>query len=162
MKRGIRYKKKGVLRFISHLDTERLWRRAVRRAHIPVKVSQGFSLKERLEMGYPLPVGCESETEDLVLELVEPLSLSEVKRRLGAFLPEGLGIVSILSYDKKESLFQRTKSLSYQVNGKTFVLPVENGRSPKIWDYLSQEFKLPLERVRLFKVTRIGVQYKNE
>ena len=165
MKLLIRYRKKGALRFISHLDTERLWRRAVRRARIPVAISAGFSPKEKIEMGYPLPVGCESEGEDLVLELLDPLPVPETAERLAAVLPEGITLVSVLPYQEKGSLFHRTSGLSYRVEmtseNKTVMLAVENGRSPKLWEYLSQEFNLSPAEIKLFKVTRIEVHYNN-
>ena len=170
MKLIIRYQKKGPLRFISHLDIERFWRRAVRRALLPVAISAGFSPKEKIEMGYPLPVGCESEGEDLVLEMLDPLPIPEVAERLTAALPEGITLVSVLPYQEKGSLFHRTSGLSYRVEmtpkgllqDKIVTLAVENGRSPKLWEYLSREFNLPLEEVKLFKVTRIGIQYKTD
>ena len=165
MKLIIRYQKKGPLRFISHLDAERFWRRVVRRALLPVAISAGFSPKEKIEMGYPLPVGCESEGEDLVLEMLDPLPIPEVAERLVANLPEGITLVSVLPYQEKGSLFHRTSGLSYQVKGlpqdKIVTLAVENGQSPKLWEYLSREFNLSLEEVKLFKVIRIGIQYKD-
>ena len=167
MKLIIRYQKKGPLRFISHLDTERFWRRVVRRALLPVTISAGFSPKEKIEMGYPLPVGCESEGEDLALELLDPLpTIPEVAERLTAALPEGITLVSVLPYQEKGSLFHRTSGLSYRIEGssqdKIVTLAVENGRSPKLWEYLSREFNLSLEEVKLFKVTRIGIQYSSD
>ena len=166
MKLIIRYQKKGPLRFISHLDLERFWRRVVRRALLPVAISAGFSPKEKIEMGYPLPVGCESEGEDLILEMLDPLPIPGVAERLTAALPEGITLVSVLPYQEKGSLFHRTSGLSYRVKqelsqDKILTLAVENGRSPKLWEYLSREFNLPPEEVKLFKVTRIGIQYKN-
>ncbi|MFA5394046.1 MAG: TIGR03936 family radical SAM-associated protein [Candidatus Ratteibacteria bacterium] len=162
MKLIIRYQKKGPLRFISHLDIERFWRRAVRRALLPVTISAGFSPKEKIEMGYPLPVGCESEGEDLVLEMLDPLPIPAVAERLNAVLPEGITLVSVLPYQEKGSLFHRTFGLSYLVDDKTVTLAVENGRSPKLWEYLSREFNLTQEEVKLFKVTRIGIQYSSD
>ncbi|MBU2495741.1 MAG: TIGR03936 family radical SAM-associated protein [Candidatus Omnitrophota bacterium] len=165
MKLIIRYQKKGPLRFVSHLDTERLWRRVVRRALLPVAISAGFSPKEKIEMGYPLPVGVESEGEDLILEMLDPLPIPGVAERLTAALPEGIPLVSALPYLEKGSLFHRTSGLSYRVEGlsqdKIVTLAVENGRSPKLWEYLSREFNLPPEEVKLLKVTRIGIQYKD-
>ena len=170
MKLIIRYRKKGALRFISHLDVERFWRRAVRRARVPAAISAGFSPKEKIEMGYPLPVGCESEGEDLVLELLDPsLPVPEAAERLAAVLPDGITLVSALPYREKGSLFHRTSGLSFRVettlNGlpqeKILTLAVENGQSPKLWEYLSREFNLPLEEVKLFNVTRTEVRYKD-
>jgi len=170
MKLLIRYQKKGPLRFISHLDTERLWRRVVRRARLPVAISAGFSPKEKIEMGYPLPVGVESEGEDLILEMLDPLPILEVTERLTANLPKGITIVSVLPYQEKGSLFHRTSGLSYRVEmtpeglpqDKIVTMAVENGRSPKLWEYLSREFNLSPEEVKLLKVTRVGVQYSSD
>ena len=117
MKLIIRYQKKGPLRFISHIDIERFWRRVVRRALLPVAISAGFSPKEKIEMGYPLPVGCESEGEDLILEMLDPLPIPGVAERLTAALPEGITLVSVLPYQEKGSLFHRTAGLSYRVEG---------------------------------------------
>jgi len=111
------------MRFVSHLDTERVWRRAIRRADIPVVLTRGFSPKEKLEMGYPLPVGCESEGEDLIIDLAEPLprgpqcqiGADEIRMRLSGVLPEGFGIVSVTPYTHGDSLFQRTREILYQV-----------------------------------------------
>jgi len=117
-------------------------------------------------MGYPLPVGCESEGEDLILEMLDPLPTEVVAERLAANLPEGITLVSVLPYQEKGSLFHRTSGLSYRVEmtpvDKIVTLAVENGRSPKLWEYLSREFNLSLEEVKLFKVTRIGIQYKTD
>ena len=162
MKLIIRYQKKGPLRFISHLDIERFWRRVVRRALLSVAISAGFSPKEKIEMGYPLPVGCESEGEDLILEMIDPLPITAVAERLAANLPEGITLVSVLPYQEKGSLFHRTSELSYRAQDKVVTLAVENGRSPKLWEYLSREFNLPIEEVKLLKVTRIGVQYSSD
>jgi len=161
MKLIIRYQKKGPLRFISHLGIERFWRRVVRRALLSVVISAGFSPKEKIEMGYPLPVGCESEGEDLILEMIDPLPITAVAERLAANLPEGITLVSVLPYQEKGSLFHRTSELSYRAQDKVVTLAVENGRSPKLWEYLSREFNLSLEEVKLFKVTRIGIRYKD-
>ncbi|MFH0796561.1 MAG: TIGR03936 family radical SAM-associated protein [Candidatus Omnitrophota bacterium] len=185
MKILIRYQKKGLMRFVSHLDTERVWRRAIRRADIPVVITQGFSPKEKLEMGYPLPVGCESEGEDLIIDLAEPLPVDEIRMRLIVVLPEGFGIVSVTPYTHRDSLFQRTREILYQVQiplnppllkgetplfGKeglgeifreqTITIPVVEGKSKNLWTVLCEDLEISPDEARLLKVTRIGIQYK--
>ena len=162
MKILIRYRKCGALRFISHLDTERTWRRAVRRAGIPVAVSEGFSPKEKIEMGYPLPVGCSGEAEDLILELNQAVPEAEIRRQLENVLPEGLEIVSVKPYRHNSSLFHRTRELIYQAGTQIFALPVENGKSVKLWEYLSRELGRPEEEVKLLPVTRKDIRYQDE
>ncbi len=162
MKVLVRYQKKGPLRFISHLDTERFWRRAIRRASLPVALTSGFSPREKIEMGYPLPVGVESEGEDFVVELSEPLPPEEVKKRLDPQIPEGIKIIAVMPYEYKKSLFQRTVGLLYRVEDRIFNLPVKNGRGPNLWKYISEELNLPLKSVKLFPVVRIGIQYEED
>src|SRR3990167_11377873 len=48
----LRFQKKGTLRFISHHDLMRLLERALRRAELPIKMTQGFN--PRLRMSFPL------------------------------------------------------------------------------------------------------------
>ncbi|MDD5771327.1 MAG: DUF2344 domain-containing protein, partial [Candidatus Omnitrophica bacterium] len=37
------FSKKGLMRYISHLDLMRLFTRAMRRAELPLKMTEGFS-----------------------------------------------------------------------------------------------------------------------
>ena len=156
------YRKHGALRFISHLDTERTWRRAVRRAGLPIAFSAGFSPREKIEMGYPLPVGCSGEAENLILELKQAVPEAEIRQQLHDVLPEGLEIVEVKPYRHDSSLFQRTRELIYQAGTQIFALPVENGRSVKLWEYLSRELGRPEEEVKLLPVTRKDIGYHDE
>lgn len=156
----VRYRKTGPARFISHLDTERFWRRAVRRAGLPAARTSGFSVREKIELGYPLPVGCESEGEDFVLELEAELEPGTVAERLAAVIPDGFGVAGVFPYQAKESLFIRTRALVYQVEGKRVELPVENGRSPRLWPFLSEHFGCSEAEAKLFRVIRTEVRYR--
>jgi radical SAM-linked protein len=80
----------GDLRFISHNDTLRMWRRALVRAALPVRYSGGFNPQVRVNVPLPRPVGVASEAEALVVELVEPVEPEEVQRRLAEQVPEGI------------------------------------------------------------------------
>jgi radical SAM-linked protein len=78
------------LRFISHLDMVRLWKRALRRAKIPLTYSQGFNPQPKMTFAAPLPLGFTSDMEitDIVLEGTMPLM--ELAKRLKNQLPHGL------------------------------------------------------------------------
>ena len=59
----IRYAKGESLRFIGHLDLQRLWERALRRSRLPVRYSQGFHPRARLNLASALPLGFLSDEE---------------------------------------------------------------------------------------------------
>ena len=59
----VRYAKRGLLRFVGHLDMARNIEFMLRRSGLPVLYSEGFSPRMRLHFSPPLPVGIESEAE---------------------------------------------------------------------------------------------------
>ena len=58
----------GDLRFVSHQDMLRLFRRALARAEVPVRLTQGFNPHPRMSLPLPRPVGMASEAEVLMIE----------------------------------------------------------------------------------------------
>jgi radical SAM-linked protein len=89
----VRYEKRGRLVALSHLETMHAILRAIRRAALPMAFSQGFHPKPKVSFGPALPVGVESLSEYLDLELVGTHAAAEVAARLAGQLPEGLGVV---------------------------------------------------------------------
>ena len=59
----VRFSRGEELKFISHLDTMRLWQRALKRAEMPLAYSEGFNPHPRLSMAAPLQIGVTSEAE---------------------------------------------------------------------------------------------------
>ncbi len=85
--------KSGLARMTSHLDSVRMWGRAVRRAGIPVVWSKGYVRRPRLHFGPPLFLGAASSAELLDIEVSRPVTPEEV-RRLGGAVPEGFDILT--------------------------------------------------------------------
>ena len=80
------------MRFISHLDLMRLFQRALRRADLPVVITQGFSPHLKISIDRALKLGAESLDEALTVHLsrlVEPSLFTEL---LNKNLPEGVRI----------------------------------------------------------------------
>jgi len=86
----LRFAKRGDLRLVSHHDLMRCLERALRRAALPMALSQGFN--PRPKMGFPmaLALGIEGQSEVLELELAEPMAPQAVLERLKAVAPPGL------------------------------------------------------------------------
>jgi len=92
----LRYSRRGPARFLGQLEIARMLVRAVRRAGLPMRYSQGFHPLPRLVFGPAPPVGVESEAEYLELELSSRMSAEEAGRRLGRVLPEGVLVLEAM------------------------------------------------------------------
>jgi radical SAM family uncharacterized protein/radical SAM-linked protein len=86
----ISYEKIGSARHFGHLELANIMLRALRRAAIPVKFSEGFHPKPKVSFDNPLPTGTESEDERMVLTVPQRVDLRAIMERLNAQLPEGL------------------------------------------------------------------------
>ena len=94
VKRKIRlaYQKGEEVRFTSHLDTVRIFERAVRRARVPVAMSQGFHPHLKMATGPPLPLGYTSRSEYLDMEVNGNLP-RDFETLLNRHLPTGLKVL---------------------------------------------------------------------
>jgi radical SAM-linked protein len=86
----LRFAKSGDLRLVSHHDLLRCLERTLRRAEIPVAVSQGFNPRPKIVFALALALGIEGRHEVVELELAEPMAPAEVLGRLAAASPPGL------------------------------------------------------------------------
>jgi len=75
----------GDKRYLSHHDMMRLWERAIRRAGLPLRMSQGFNPRPKLSLVEPRSVGIGSEADLLEFELADWVNPDAV---LGALLRE--------------------------------------------------------------------------
>lgn len=91
----IKFSKKGNLIFISHLDLNRTFTRAIVRARIPVKYTEGFNPRPKLIFSTPLSVGCSSECEFLDLKIDREISTEQIKEQLSLQMPDGLQIIDV-------------------------------------------------------------------
>lgn len=80
------------MRYISHLDLMRLFQRAMRRADLPLKMTQGFSPHPKFSIKRALKLGVESEGEEATVVLNTSVNLDEFKNSLQKQLPQGLEI----------------------------------------------------------------------
>lgn len=86
----LKYAKTGDLRFTGHLDLQRLFERALRRSQLPLKYSQGFSPKVRINLAGALPLGFTSDCELLDFWLSTPLPVDEIWKSLSQAIPEDI------------------------------------------------------------------------
>jgi len=84
--------KKGLMRYISHLDLMRLFNRAFRRAGLPIKITEGFNPHPKFSIKRALKLGVESDNEEASIILIEEVNNEEFKERLQRQLPQGIEI----------------------------------------------------------------------
>lgn len=88
------FSKKGLMKYISHLDLMRLFTRAMRRAELPLKITEGFNPHPKFSIKQALKLGVESEHEEACAVMKEFLKPEEFRVRLQKQLPEGIAIIS--------------------------------------------------------------------
>ncbi|MCX5714092.1 MAG: TIGR03936 family radical SAM-associated protein [Candidatus Omnitrophica bacterium] len=88
------FSKTGMMKYISHLDLMRTFTRALRRAEIPVKISEGFNPHPKLSIKRALKLGLESENEEACVGLVRLFKPEDFKEKMQVQLPEGITIKS--------------------------------------------------------------------
>lgn len=87
--------KKGILRYISHLDLIRLFARAARRAGFSLYLTRGFSPHPKIITKRAMKLGLESESEEARICLNSPLEAEEFIDRFNAELPESVKVVAV-------------------------------------------------------------------
>ncbi len=111
-----RFKKEDTVRFVSHLDVQRLFQRAFRRADIPVAYSNGFNPHQQLSFATALTVGATSSGEWLDIKMDKDLRPEEFTQRVNAALPNGFSIAeSFCAEDKYPSLSAVMAAAEYTV-----------------------------------------------
>jgi radical SAM-linked protein len=104
----LRFAKHGKVRFISHRDVARAFERAFRIERLPLAFTQGFAPRPKVSFGLALSVGHESDAEYLDFELVEPVPLEALARRLSGALPEGIDVTGVTALADRAPALQES------------------------------------------------------
>ena len=101
MKALIRFEKRPRLRFISHLDLQRFFQRAVNRTGLPIAWSQGFNPHPVMSFGSALALGWTSEYEIIEIKLSAPMGRKRTEDAIRAALPEDLRVLEVRMVDDR-------------------------------------------------------------
>ncbi len=91
----IKFSKLGMGKYISHLDLLRTFTRAIHRANLPVRYSQGFNPHQLITFSLPLALGVTSETEFVDIDFEEGTSQELVMTALNESLPPDIKILKV-------------------------------------------------------------------
>lgn len=91
----LRFSKTGQAKYISHLDTNRVFSRAFARAKINLWYTQGFNPRPYMSFSLPLSLGVESYCENVDIRIIDDLTDEEIKARVNDALPLGIRIIDV-------------------------------------------------------------------
>lgn len=96
----IRFEKHGWIRYTSHLDLLRLFKRSFKRVQIYLEHSHGFHPHPKMSFAQPLSLGYESSGDYLEFDTQTDLPEEMVAERLQSVLPEGIRVTDCRSIPK--------------------------------------------------------------
>ena len=108
VKYSVNFKKMKTARFLGHLEMVKIFTRSLRRASIPLKYSRGFHPMPKVSFGDTLPMGMQSENEQMLVTLTESMDPEELISCLRRQLPSGLEITGCLPYVRHNAFGQET------------------------------------------------------
>ena len=112
----VEFSKAGKLRFLSHLELVTAIFRAMRRAEIPLRYSQGFHPSPKVSFGPALGVGIAGIREYFDVEITPPFDIDYFIPSMNSVLPEGLKINdAVLISDKEPSLSSFISRYEYEI-----------------------------------------------
>ena len=101
----------------------RLFRRALARANVPVRFTEGFNPHPRISLPLPRPVGMASDAEVLVIETVSDIDPDGTLVRLATQTPDDLHMVSVRRRESKAAMQPTSVTYRLDVEG----LPAPDG-----------------------------------
>jgi radical SAM family uncharacterized protein/radical SAM-linked protein len=87
--------KLGDMALLGHLDLQRLFERAVRRAALPIAFTNGFHPQPRISIAYALPLGATSGGEIVDFEFTQPIEPAQFQAQFAAQLPAEIPLYQV-------------------------------------------------------------------
>lgn len=112
----IKLSKRDFAKYISHLDFIAVIIRGLRQIEAPLSFTQGFNKREKISMGFPLPVGIESICELCDIEMYEDTNIDTLIKNLSGKFPEGIEAMNAEYLDKKDSLMKITCAADFEID----------------------------------------------
>ena len=121
----IKFAKYGAMKFIGHLDMMRFFQKAIRRADIDIRYSEGFSPHQIMSFASPLGVGIESSGEYMDIEVLSMTSTEDMKQALNRVMVEGVEVLSVnILPDNAKNAMASIAAASYRLKMKEGDFPI--------------------------------------
>lgn len=139
MKIRIKFAKYGTMKFIGHLDMMRFFQKAIRRAGIDIRYSEGFSPHQIMSFAAPLGVGIESLGEYLDIEVNSMTGTEDMVSSLNDTMVEGVHILdACVLPDTARNAMASVAAASYQIHLKEGAFGIPN-LTEIVNNFLAQE-----------------------
>lgn len=136
----MKFSKGKEVKYISHLDLQRAFQRALRRAEIDIAYSQGFNPHPKTSFAMALSVGMTSDGEYVDVELNNWQEEEELMKKLNSALPKGIQITDCIISDEDHSSLMSTIQMGLYRVGIYSKRIIDNGEmNKKIKEFLSQD-----------------------
>ena len=138
----LRFQKLGNMRFISHLDLVRLFKRAIKKAGIKVAYSNGYNPHELINVVQPLSLGYESVSEYFEIDTLLPIDTAELAELLNQTMPEGIKFTDCREKERtSNNLSSACETALYEA-----VLPLKSDAAGQLPEFLAQDRILILKK----------------
>lgn len=125
MKVRIKFSKQGPVKFVGHLDIMRYFQKAMRRADIDIKYSEGFSPHQIMSFAAPLGVGLTSNGEYMDIEVNSMESCQSMMSQLNEVMADGIEIKEC------HILYDDAKNAMSLVAAADYTLTFREGKQPE-------------------------------
>ena len=99
----LRFSKTGRAKYISHLDLMATMRRALIRAGVELKYSEGFNPHPYMSIALPLSVGSSSICELMDIGVAADATPDDLPQTINKVMPEGLAVIEAYRPERKFS-----------------------------------------------------------
>lgn len=115
LRHRITFATRRTLAHVSVLNLGTIWERTLRRAHVPVKYSQGYNPRPKLQFARPLPTGCGGEVEWIDVYLNEAWTSRRIEAALRGKTPQDLQVKGVAPVpDDEPALQQQVIATTYR------------------------------------------------
>src|SRR5659263_649326 len=112
----VKFSKFGYIKYISHLDLMRLFKRSFKRMGVQLEYSQGFNPHPKMGLAQPLYIGYERSGEILEFETVDKINKENILEILNLAMPEGIKIIEFKEIKAEgKSLAAITEFAEYRI-----------------------------------------------
>lgn len=158
-KYALMFSKTGYIRFTSHLDLLRIFKRAFRRADIAVSYSHGFNPHPKMGFCQPLSLGYTGLSELIEFQTDSDKGRAHWMNDIEKCLPEGIHLIKLgLISDGQKTLAASVYAARYSI---LFPVPYElKDFTEVISDFMSQDRILCEKKMKSGKVQEVDIKDK--
>lgn len=113
---AIKFSKDGYVKYTSHLDLLRMFKRAFKKTGLGLKYSQGYNPHPKMGFAQPLSLGYSSRCELIEFETEMPHTTGEIMEKMRGEMPDGIKLLSCFELDEKiKSLAADADAAEYKI-----------------------------------------------